>query len=90
MLIILQNNMKEDTETNLANNLVWGFVPPRDLRYVRLRTEPSPFYLRIGMFCYDTFYLRLTGSVCESNSCTYKGNTLESGNGCSKGFDTGY
>lgn len=44
------NNMKEDTETNLASDLVWGFVPPRDLRCVRLRTEPSPFYLQIGMF----------------------------------------
>lgn len=58
MLIILQNNVKEDTETDVASNLVWGFVPPRDLRCVRLRTKPSPFYFQIGMFYYDTFYLR--------------------------------
>lgn len=69
-LILLQNNMKEDRETNLASSLVWGFVPCGDLRCVRLRTEPSPFYLRIRMFCYDTFYLRLTGSACETKSCT--------------------
>lgn len=50
VLIILQNNVKEDTETDLASSLVWGFVPPRDLRCVRLRTKPSPFYFQIGMF----------------------------------------